>query len=747
MRNRHLTLAKALVVSAALAIPGLSGAAAQAAPTTLYVNNAAGAGCSDQGGGTPAQPYCTVGAAAAVVQPGQTVLVYPGSYPEELDITRSGTAAAPVTFQSAYPAAGAQEALIGGYSFSQGIEVDGAQYVTVAGFSAMGQSEGIEVDDSQDVTVERNEVRGVGGGVGAVAGIEVANSTGTVVTTDSVDDVTGGAVGISSAPGTVLTGNTLSSGCQQGIGLSGSSPDAVIENNIVDPDGPGQDCLADLDRTGLFVASGSTSGTRVGYNLFDDTDSAYPPYNWGGTPYATPASFTAATGQGAHDLLGATDAAAAPNVPARAAVDSANATAPGELATDLDGNPRVDVRSAPNTGTGSGYYDRGAFEAPALDAYHPLAPTRVLDTRSAVGVRTTTPVAPGGAATITLGAGDQIPAGASGVVLNVTVTGGTSAGALKVTAADPQNPNGSPEPVSAITATDLSWGKGETIANLVTVPVGAAAVSFTNTSTGSVQVVADLEGYFAETAADGYTTVGPTRILDTRNATGTRGTSPLGSGAVLSLPVAGQHGVPANASAVVLNVTVTAPGSAGYVTVYPYGQKQPTVSNINFVKGQTVPNLVVVPVGSGGRIDILNHSSSAHVVADLEGYYSPQGLSTFLPWGPERILDTTAQGATRLGAYDSVTLTVDDEHGLTGFGSPTAAAVELTVLHTGAAGYLVVYPYGSAKPATSNANWTKGQSVSSLAVVPARDGRIVVTNHSAEPVDLYADLEGDYFDM
>src|SRR5258707_7764268 len=36
--------------------------------------------------------------------------------------------------------------------------------------------------------------------------------------------------------------------------------------------------------------------------------------------------------------------------------------------------------------------------------------------------------------------------------------------------------------------------------------------------------------------------------------------------------------------------------AAGFVTVWPSGQDRPLASNLNVVAGQTVPNLVVVPL-------------------------------------------------------------------------------------------------------------------------------------------------------
>ena len=78
----------------------------------------------------------------------------------------------------------------------------------------------------------------------------------------------------------------------------------------------------------------------------------------------------------------------------------------------------------------------------------------------------------------------------------------------------------------------------------------------------------------------------------------------------------------ATASAVALNVTVTGPTAPSHLTIWPTGQAMPTASNLNFVAGQTVPNHVVVKLGSGGSLNVLNNSGNAHVIVDVVGWYS-----------------------------------------------------------------------------------------------------------------------------
>ena len=116
-----------------------------------------------------------------------------------------------------------------------------------------------------------------------------------------------------------------------------------------------------------------------------------------------------------------------------------------------------------------------------------------------------------------------------------------------------------------------------------------------------------------------FVATAPTRLLDTRIK---HGGSIVGSGKTQSLQVLDNGPIPASGvKAVVLNVTVAAPTQAGYVTVYADGTTRPTASNLNFAKGQTVPNLVIAPVGANGKVDFYNYYGSTQLIADVSGYF------------------------------------------------------------------------------------------------------------------------------
>ncbi|MGH7697861.1 MAG: hypothetical protein ACRENV_04190 [Candidatus Dormibacteria bacterium] len=125
-----------------------------------------------------------------------------------------------------------------------------------------------------------------------------------------------------------------------------------------------------------------------------------------------------------------------------------------------------------------------------------------------------------------------------------------------------------------------------------------------------------------------YTAVVPFRLVDTRAGSGYYGQGqPLGPGATFTFPVSGQDLVPRTATAAALNVTVTDTTSPSYLTVFPAGGSQPFVSSVNWGPGETVPNLVIVPLGNTGEVSVFNQLGQADLVVDLEGYFVPEAAA------------------------------------------------------------------------------------------------------------------------
>ncbi|HUY61602.1 MAG TPA: IPT/TIG domain-containing protein [Candidatus Dormibacteraeota bacterium] len=397
----------------------------------------------------------------------------------------------------------------------------------------------------------------------------------------------------------------------------------------------------------------------------------------------------------------------------------------------------VVVAATTGAGTSAQAYDQYIYLSnPAGEAYAALPPYRILDTRQtqalAAGASLTLPVTGTGSGS------DAVPAGAVAAVLNVTVTQGSRAGVLTV------YPGGSGSPPTS----NLNWVKGQTVPNLVTVPLSTSGtVGIVNRSAGSVDVVVDVEGYYAAptSGAGQYAALTPARILDTRNGTGGI-TGPIAGGQTVALQVTGRGGVPASVvAAVVMNVTVTQTTRSGFLTAYPTGETRPTASNVNWVKGETVANRVIVPVGPTGQVALYNSYGDTQIVVDVNGYVTDATVAAgtngwFVPVAPHRLLDTRLTGQT-LGPGQVLTVPVAGQAGVPASGA-TAAVMNVTVTNTTTAGFLTVYPAGVARPNASDVNWVKGQTVPNMVVATLGSGGAVDVYNSYGRTDVVIDVVG-----
>jgi len=117
----------------------------------------------------------------------------------------------------------------------------------------------------------------------------------------------------------------------------------------------------------------------------------------------------------------------------------------------------------------------------------------------------------------------------------------------------------------------------------------------------------------------------PARVLDTRSGLGLAG--PFGSHLARSLGVTGLGGVPASATAVTGNLTVTGQTSAGFLYIGPAPVNDPASSNLNFPLGDDRANAVTVALGAGGSLGVTYAAGTlgptAQVIFDVTGYFAP----------------------------------------------------------------------------------------------------------------------------
>ncbi|MFC1418378.1 PKD domain-containing protein [Streptacidiphilus cavernicola] len=819
-----------------LALPVGSAAADGAAGSTIYVGTTAGDVCSDTAAGRGSQqtPYCTPQSAVDAAQPGQTVQIASGQYKGELDVTHSGEPGAPITITHGDNWGLRSGAAWINYEGAQGIVLTGVHDVVVRGLSMLTTGDAVQLTDSSDVTVENtwmqhtspaagNAATGiaVGGGSSAVtlahdwvtgygnAGVAVGGAatdgaaTGTTVT-GSVLLGNGAGIVATDAPGARVVGNTLATNCGSALVLGGGSSGALIENNIASRDGvsssaavAGSGCLpaTAAGAPELNVSADSAPGSSLDYNLvFPQAGS--PAYRWNGVDYPTAAALTVGTTEGTHDLnsdpqltAGTVGTAGTPAATSPA-VDSADANAPGETPLALNNLPRVDVPGTPNTGTGSGYVDRGAIEVQDPFAITSVTPSEVQGPAPLAVTLTAAVSNPWGSPVsyhYDFGDGSQPVDSSSASVdhtyatarpfssYEVTVTANLPFGAVRtaytsvaVEQPGPLTPSmllgddqvdrplsvyanleatTSPWPVSDVR---LDYGDGTGAHDLGTALYGTYDYQKPGTYLVTATIT-DRGGRTAQvsqlvTAGNQYVPLHPARVLDTRSGTGAPKAA-VGPGGVVRLKVAGAGGIPAHgAAAVTLNVTETGATRSSYLSAYPGGTSRPTVSNLNFGVGQTTQNQVTVPIGADGTVSLYNASGQVQVIADVQGYYTsvndgsvPQG-SYFEATGPTRVLDTRQGGSghVKVGPGQGTVVHV-------GLDSYTRAAL-LHVTATGATAgtYITAYATGTARPDTSILNVGAGQTVSNLVSAPVdADGDVTLYNHSGS-VDLIVDLAGWY---
>ena len=164
--------------------------------------------------------------------------------------------------------------------------------------------------------------------------------------------------------------------------------------------------------------------------------------------------------------------------------------------------------------------------------------------------------------------------------------------------------------------------------NVNIVPGGVRA----NTSVVKVGTGGQISLFVAETSSDvivdvlgsygpgggRVTTITPERFADSRSGRPSARRSTRARRR--NIQIAGRGSVPANATAVIANVTAVERDRAGVSCRCGRPAAQPTASNLNFLPGQTVPNLVMMKLGAGGAISIANGPGAAHVLVDVMGY-------------------------------------------------------------------------------------------------------------------------------
>jgi hypothetical protein len=274
---------------------------------------------------------------------------------------------------------------------------------------------------------------------------------------------------------------------------------------------------------------------------------------------------------------------------------------------------------------------------PEGSSFNGLTPARLMDTRAGGPTIDGSSSGPGpleanASREVVVAGRGGVPADAGSVALNVTVVDPTDAGYVTTW------PAGQPRP----TASNLNFVAGLNRPNMVIAPLGAdGSISLYNGSNGTANLLVDVMGWFP--TGSSFTGVSPARLLDTRRGAPTvdgrfSGPVMIEGDLPVNVAVGGRGGVPDLAGSVALNVTVTRPTDAGYLSVYPVGVERPNASSLNFAAGQTVANMVIVPLGAGGQIklalggmpapDAVGRGVGADVLVDVLGWFAGEPIAS-----------------------------------------------------------------------------------------------------------------------
>jgi hypothetical protein len=208
--------------------------------------------------------------------------------------------------------------------------------------------------------------------------------------------------------------------------------------------------------------------------------------------------------------------------------------------------------------------------------------------------------------------------------------------------------------------------------------------------------------------------------------------SRLAAGSTTTVKVAGVGGVPADATAVSLNLTVTNPRAPGFLTAYPCDEPRPVASNVNFTSDKTVAGAAIVPVAADGTVCVFT-SAATHLIVDVMGSFS--GVGSYVRAGPTRLTDTRDLGDAGLVAHNP--LRVQLPPAIAG----AAAVLNVTAVSGQRAGFVTVYRCGDPVPGTSNVNFPASGIVPNLVIAQA-DSSGGVCLFANQPTHLIVDLFG-----
>ncbi len=238
----------------------------------------------------------------------------------------------------------------------------------------------------------------------------------------------------------------------------------------------------------------------------------------------------------------------------------------------------------------------------------------------------------------------------------------------------------------------------------------------------------------------------PCRVADTRLANSPFGGPIVSAGSERDFTIPNSNcGIPGNAAAYALNVTVVPAGGLSFLTIWPAGLARPLVSTLNS-DSRVKANAAIVPAGTSGAVAVYVTDAS-HVILDISGYFvsGNSTASEFYPVMPCRIADTRGGNGTFGGPYLSAGASRSFPITTSSCGIPNSAqafSLNFTAIPHSLLGYLTVWPTGRAQPGVSTLN-SNGTIVANGAIVAAGTAGSIDT-YATNDTDLVIDVNG-YF--
>ncbi len=395
--------------------------------------------------------------------------------------------------------------------------------------------------------------------------------------------------------------------------------------------------------------------------------------------------------------------------------------------------------------------------------YVSLTPFRILDTRSSSCVNCSGgALGPHTSRTVTIAGyhdpstGQSLPSsGVQAVVLNLTAVGGTSGTYLAVF----------PAGATGTSTSTVNARRGEVIANLAIAPLGSGGAIDVYNAAGTVNVVADVLGYFTSSSGGAglyHPLSAAVRVCDTRGGTACSTGGPLVAGHPRLLRVvdgATTVTTGGDAAAVTFNLTAVAPSRGTYLAVYPPSPSThtcgtpPVISNLNLAGGAVQANRVIARIDpTNGSVCVATGAGSVNVILDINGWFgngADSGGALFHPLGPSRICDTRPPGAAfspppcageTLSGGETLAVQVGGMGGLPSSGI-RALAANLTAVDATAGTYLTVGAWGVADP-TSDLNVGPGEVIANCVMTPVSSDQRIGIYNSRGGIDAIVDTEG-----